>query len=129
MSTINKLNSRYNVLLRGVSQAALLKENITSLVRIIQVISTRDCHLFNTSAKRENKLLELSASNVSFNDDTLSDQTFQVKASEKRVKKKYQSKNRIERVDLSQPISLLTQNQGKILLSKQHVKAHGFQSA
>lgn len=81
--------------MRPASQGALLKENISSLVRILQIISQEICSLFSTPAERENKLLELSATDISSKDDILSNQIFQIKASEKRVKKKYQSKKEL----------------------------------
>lgn len=116
------LLSRYNVLLETCFTRRLLKENI-SLVRILQIISQEIAVHSSTPAERENKLLELSATDISSKDDILSNQIFQIKASEKRVKKKYQSK-RIERTDLGQPVHhSVPKIKAKLFEAKQHAYA------
>lgn len=63
-------------------------------VRIVQIIFISNCHLSASRKERENKLLELSTSNIPLKGDTLSNNTFQFKVSEKSVKKNYQYKKK-----------------------------------
>lgn len=95
-------------------------------VRINHSTSMSNRHLFNTSGKGGKRLPELSNSNTSCNDDTLSSRTFQSETSKTQQRKIIIIKRNWESWFWALFQQHLTQDKGKNFLSKQHAKPNDF---